>query len=294
MENLTKPRIKENYLTQMERNGYVVLENILPNKLWFKEVFDLFDIFIDASNKEDFQELRKTAFDFLADNDNESYYCGVPSSFRNREIRDDKRYKVYLQWCLEFAESELMRKTQIGQKPDTVFLFDKLKTLETICSKIFWKSIDDIGEKYPEYKAKYSKERALPIIFKLVRYNKRKNKFATDPHYDKSGLSIIVDSDDEKVQWKVGKGKDCLLSDMIAPFEYPNNETDLNHCILFPGLCLEEVDVNLEPTPHYVMPVTDRMYRHSLIAFLLVPGLKGTEKLDTQAKYNHDILKEIN
>ncbi len=287
--------MRTNYLNKFEDRGYAVFNGVLPSMRWFEGVYEDFDRFIDSveSEPEKGLQLRRYAQEWLKEDDHDYYYCNVPCSYRNRLVNDRKRDKVYLQWCYDFSRSALFRGSAIGQESNTIRLCEKLEELEYICSPIFRDCIDDLGRTFPAFAARFDTNRALPVIFKLVRYSLSPLRFATDPHYDKSALSLILNSDDAHVNWKIGKGHSCRLSDMAAPFDYPEDRDQPTDTILFPGLCLRAMDVAVDPAPHCVMPVTDRPYRHSIIAFLLIPGLGNMDALDTQAVYQHDILPEI-
>jgi hypothetical protein len=151
----------------------------------------------------------------------------------------------------------------------------------------------EIGVDSPEHLALYAEDRPLPIIIKMIRYNNSPEQFATDPHYDKSSLSLILNADDDEVRLRLGYGRNCPLSSMFTPLQYPESAQEPNSCVMIPGLCLELAGIDLPPTPHCVMPVDKAAHRHSIIAFLLVPHLEGTDGLDTQAPYVHDVMTNI-
>lgn len=203
--------------------------------------------------------------------------------FANALEINGKDVKSYLQWTLEFSNYVFNQDNSYRR------ISSKLEELQETCSTYFWQVIEEISIEIPGIRNLYVKNRHLPIVFKIIRYRQDKSRLATPPHFDKSSLSMILDSDDNKVQWRVGKGNNCLLSKMHSPFNYPQNPNDKNHTILFPGLCLRSANIEIDPTPHFVMPIYEKPIRHSLIAFLLIPHLKDTEFLETKATYIQDI-----
>ena len=281
------------HLDALDTHGNVVFDRVLPDRVWFKQVYDLYDELYDWLTDETGTELRQAALDWLNVGDNDSYYCGAPCGFRDRKSMQFKRDKAYMQWCLEFARSTQFAETAAGQLPAMQNLSHHMEHLESVCSELFMRVLTDIGEENPDYVARYDMDRPLPIIIKLIRYNKNPTQFATDPHYDKSALSLILNADDDEVRWRLGRGDNCPLSKMTAPFSYPDSPDEPNSCVMFTGLCLERSGVRLAPTPHFVMPVEDNKFRHAVIAFLLTPHLENTDSLNTQAPYIHDVMQDI-
>jgi hypothetical protein len=280
-------------LEAMKTEGYAMFDRVLPDRIWFERTYQLFDELVDGLTDESIEDLRAGAFAWLAVGDNDSYYCGVPSSFRDRKGLSGKRDKAYLQWCLEFARSPQFAATTAGQSPAMRELSERLEELESVCSRLYMDVLREIGAEHPEYLALHAEDRPLPIIIKMIRYNNSPEQFATDPHFDKSALSLILNADDDEVRWRVGRGRNCPLSSMFTPMEYPASAEEPNSCVMIPGLCLELAGVELPPTPHFVMPVVTGEHRHSIVAFLLVPHLQGTDGLSTQAPFVHDIMTNI-
>ncbi|NER97247.1 MAG: hypothetical protein F6J86_25950 [Symploca sp. SIO1B1] len=239
------------------------------------------------------QEWREAAFEWLAKGDNDSYFCGVPAAFRDRAKTEGKRNKAYLQWLLEFSVSPQFAATQVSKFPAMKTITEKLTELHHYCAGQMTPILSELIDVYPQFGERYDPRRPLPLVFKVVRYNHSPGRFATDPHFDKSGLSAILQADDPRVMWRVGKGNPCRLSQAIAPFDYPEDPTAPSPSIIFPGLCLEEAGLEVSPTPHFVLPVEERNYRHSVIAFLLVPHLTNPDNMNTTAPVIQDALYEV-
>lgn len=280
------------YLDMLLHDGFAVFERLLPSRDWFDDLYRITDVLMDSLSDEVAAEWRQSAFDWLSEEDNASYFCGAPPAYRDRAGTEGKRNKAYIQWCLEYARSRQYAETGVASMAHARELTAKLELLHAICSETYVNVLADFEADYPEFVGRYDPERPLPILFKLVRYNRSPRRFATDPHFDKSGFSIILRADDEKVQWRLGKGNPCRISTMTAPIEYPADSADPNPAILFSGLCLEAVGVKVPPTPHFVLPVEQKKYRHSIIAFLLVPHV-DTDNLVTDAPYIQDALMAV-
>lgn len=281
------------YFEILDTDGYVVFDRSLPDRRWFESIYQLYDDFVDGLTPESSAELRQSALAWLQTKNMYNYYCGAPAGFRDRHGMSGKRDKSYLQWCRPFARSAEFTATVAAGTDAMQKLCRRLDYLESVCARLFQGVLDDIGQRYPDYLSRYDPERPLPIIIKMLRYNRNPSQFATDPHNDKSALSLILHADDSSVRWRIGRGKNCPLSAMVAPFAYPESPTASNHSVLFSGLCLEDAGVELPPTPHFVMPVERGDYRHSVVAFLLTPDLPSTATMSTQASFVHDIMENI-
>lgn len=281
------------HLQALRDVGHVVLESAMPSRRWFEELYEATDVLIDELSDAMRSDWQRAALAWLAEGDNDSYFCGVPAAFKDRSGVAGKRNKVYLQWFLEFSRSEFFKNTMVAKLPSARLVSLGIAELHHRCSEHLAPLMSEMMRAYPEFTQRYTSDRPLPISLKLVRYNRSPGKFATDPHFDKSAVSMILQADDPKVHWRIGQGNPCRISQMTAPFEYPDNADAPSPVILFPGLSLQAAGVDIPPSPHFVLPVEDRPYRHSIIAFLIVPHLSNADSLDTTAPTIHDALDGV-
>ena len=94
------------------------------------------------------------------------------------------------------------------------------------------------------------------------------------PHFDKSVLTLIWDSDDDN--------NDCLLicentkNPNLKALKKPERRyaqsVDQTSAILIGGLALPIMRIDVEPTLHGVA-LPKKEYRHAIISFMLLPGI---------------------
>lgn len=278
---------------RLKEKGFLILEDAMPNQCWFDEFYKVADELIDTMDEELTLEWRSAAQDWLKKNDNHDYFCGVPACYRDRTKQSGKRDKVYIQWIYELFLSEQFQATKVAKLPASKILGQYLLELQKRCSEHLQPLMEQLFQTYPDFKKRFHHDRPLPIVMKLVRYNYNENRFATNPHFDKSGISMLLNSNDEKVRWRIGEGNPCPLSSLHAPMEYPQDRETNHPILLIPGLFLQSAGIDVEPTPHCVLPVKNRRHRHSIIAFLMIPHTKNADTMMTDAPTVHDALFEV-
>lgn len=123
-------------------------------------------------------------------------------------------------------------------------------------------------------------ERLLPegrrpaIIVRLIRYEPGPNS-GTKAHHDKSGLSVILDSDDPDEDYFVlGRYGSSSMAELHRPYRHQASRGAWTSAIVFPGLCFQEAGFSwIKPTVHAVRPFSEERQRHAVVGFLLVPYL---------------------
>jgi hypothetical protein len=301
-ERLTreKAQLQDNgkILRDLASQSYVVFKGALPNRCWFNNLYNTYDdvsrLLLETPALLD--EWHRCVESWQRIRDTRQFFCGTPTDFRDRSTRADKRDKEYLQYSLDFATSSAFRDSVLSRNCAVVRLFGMLEELHFACADLFFRVIDSITAEVPEAKSRLLYDgRLAPIIIKVLRYNRRPERFATDPHFDKSALSLLLNSDDKSVSYRLGRyvPSEIRYSELFAPIEYPPNDDQWNDAVLISGLCLREVGLSaLPPTPHSVLPVQDRDVRHSVVAFYLVPYLDTTH-MTTNAPYINDLLPGV-
>jgi hypothetical protein len=215
--------------------------------------------------------------------------------FRDRHGRKNKRAKDYLQFCLSYAHSDAFREAKIANIPEVRELFEKLSDLHFRCVELFAGTVEGICAGSLQLRDRIQPPGNLSlIVIKMLRYSPQAARFATEPHFDKSALSLLLDSDDNEVRYRVAKYElPVRLSQFVAPCEYRSNVGVPGPATIISGLCLREIGLRrFQPSPHFVLPVTGRR-RHSVVAFLLVPGLEGTDQMSTYVDFVNDCLQGV-
>lgn len=276
------------------RYGAHVFPAALPSAQWFSGAYHIFDNLATRfqSDRRFAREWATAVRTWRGRGDNATFYCNVPMEFRDRALRTDKRDKAYLQYCVEFGA--FLRRTRLGADRDVAVLATYFGSLHEICAQLLETALGSICDQpnvLARLRGSYSARRR-PIVFKLVRYNPNLRRFGTNPHYDKSALSLLLHADDDAVSYRLAPHRSGALrcSEMSTPITYPQSPLARNDAVLIPGLCLQHAAIaDIPATPHGVLPVTSTRPRHSIIAFYLVPHL-DTSALSTAVDYiaDHD------
>ncbi len=295
-----KAKIRDNHkiMHDLVTHNYVVFEQALPSRLWFNSLYKFYDdvsrLLLEVPALLD--DWHRCVESWQRTRDTRQFFCAAPTDFRDRSTRTDKRDKEYLQYSLDFAVSDVFQDSSLSKQGAVVNLFGMLEELHFVCAGLFFRAIDSITAAVPEIRPQLLYDsRLAPIIIKVLRYNKNPNRFATDPHFDKSALSLLLNSDDRSVSYRLGKyvTSEIRYSSLFAPIEYPPADSQWNDAVLISGLCLQKIGLGiLPPTPHSVLPVHDRDVRHSIVAFYLVPYL-DTTNMETNAPYINDLLPGV-
>ena len=162
----------------------------------------------------------------------------------------------------------------------------QLEKIHSCVSQIFKDILDCLAQEGCCLHDKFPQDDGLSIILKIVRYEYEDSELPADVHVDKSALTLILDNDDvENNKLVVSRYKDKLMfKDLRQPQrEFDDNPELYTSSILLPGNILQHVGINLNPTPHAVLPFNGS-FRHSLIAFLLIPNV-DTELIGTKVEY---------
>jgi len=278
---------------RLSANGFHIFRDSIPSRRWFEALYVAFDEVLTAIlNSEALEsEWHRCVSEWQDEADTESYYCNVPADFRDRSGRADKRDKSYLQFTLDFAMSDAFANSQLSERDDVRKLFGMLEQLHFLTAELFFKAIKAIDAVAPGTASKMvERTRLAPIVIKLLKYNRNESRFATDPHFDKSALSLVLHSDDPQPTLKIASSRHTRprYSEFFVPMKYPADALSKNSALLINGICLNAIGLEaFPPTPHSVPPVTDRPHRFSVVAFYLVPHL-DTSKLCTVAPFMND------
>ena len=150
-----------------------------------------------------------------------------------------------------------------------------------MAKKFFTVILDSIEQDYPGIKKlMYGNNQELTVITKIVRY-KNTDNWHEKPHFDKCGLTLIWDNDDDHKSLMICED---TLHPTKAALRLPKrnyaNQNDVTSALLIGGLCFKSQGIDINPTLHYVAPIKNE-YRHSLISFLLIPGI-DTSNIKTE------------
>ena len=273
---------------KLKTKGFYELANYKYLQSDYNKLYARVDDFIEmmANDKTFHDHMQKTENEFLSDATQSKRYCYAPPSFRNYLENKQKRdSKIYFQFIKEHYEQlkkehgELL----VANPKSAEFLEDMLK-VDTISKEIFGKTIDLLEEKHPGIKAKmYGPHKELTVITKVVRYEKPRlnfdsiltpDKWGTPAHFDKSGLSLIWNSDDDNDDSLLicENTQKPSLKELYKPVRLYSHKDNMTSTIMIPGAAFHKIDIDIKPTLHGVAPIT-KQNRHAIISFLLIPDI---------------------
>ncbi|HEV8715456.1 MAG TPA: 2OG-Fe(II) oxygenase family protein [Candidatus Binatia bacterium] len=260
--------------------GYLEVPNALPDQRFFDHLYGLFEEFIEAiqNNLELERQIDAIGEEWLHHPDNFFFFSEAPPKFQDRTRRDDKADKLYAQFYFEFFCFLTERYGDLlGKFRSLRCFYSSLACLHYIALGVFLPLIRALDRTNPGLERRlFPEHRVPPIMIKILRYNSNTN-WGTLPHYDKSGLSLIMNSDDANDEnFVVGRHGDGILkpSDLKQPVRTSTPSNGRTSGIVIPGMCLQEAGFRrLKPTPHAVLPVTKSTNRHAVVAFWLVPEI---------------------
>ena len=286
------PKSHPSIAASLIERGFHVFTDALPAADWFTILYSRYDDLANLIQREpELLKIWEQAIEQWRDEgDNRGFYCSIPPVFKDRSGRKGKRNKSYLQYCLDFANSAAFRNSPLALRKEISAIFELLGELHFRCVALFQQALRSICENEAELARFAASDRLSPIIFKLLRYNPDPKRFGSGPHFDKSGLSLLLHADDPVVSYRVGPYRDDVFkyTELVKPMDYPNHSTEPNHAVLVSGSCLREVGFsNFGPSPHSVLPIGGTTPRHSIVAFMVVPFLK-TDKLTTNPAFTND------
>lgn len=267
-------------LNDFSNQGYHEMHNPYAGKDFFDLTYatlDKFEIFIE-NNPVWFEKLSQAENVYLNSSANNLY--GNPPIGYVDERKSGKNKKLYF----HYTENYDLFLTE--HYPELIAFSSEFQQLLEISRKLLSLSKNQIEEALVEIDTEiplsdhmyYSIDK-LAILVKIVRYEKS-NFSGSNPHYDFSGLSILLDNsevDSEKETLLIAPYKeDLVFEDFSRPIRKYERLNTSSSALLIPGLALKHLQINIEPTPHAVLKQDQT--RHAIIVFAMIPDIKLTYK----------------
>lgn len=262
----------------------------IANRQFVKNDYDIlykeYDHFIElmSGNTEILAIITQSETEFFEIEGEGNRYCSAPPSYRD-PMRHAKKInnRIYFQFIKEHYDLLLKKYPQIfRQDPSLGIFFETLLIVDRMAKEYFTGILDNLEKIHPTIKGTmYGAHRELTVITKIVRYQQI-DDWHEKPHFDKSGLTLIWDSDDDNHDSLMvcSNSHEPKKEALKLPHRFFGKERDISSTLLITGLCLGAAGYDLKPTLHYVGPIKNK-YRHSLISFLLVPDI-DTKALKTE------------
>lgn len=255
-------------------SGYLELKNTYLTLPFYTNLYKSFDLFIkELKNKPDLQiQLSEAEKKFRA-SANGKFFCSVPLGAKDRTHCEEKDNKYYFQFTQKYYQALKMNCPKLFlQHPILNVFLNELQTAQQACERMFDQILDHLRGQDTVLDERMRKEGKLAVVLKILTYYGKDNS-GTSPHYDKSGLTLILDNDDQGPE-------SLVLSPYRAQFEssklspvtrlYQKN-TRQSSAILLPGALLKHLGSSIMPTPHAVRSFQKNV-RHAMIAFALTPN----------------------
>lgn len=261
----------------LQAQGFCELANKQFLKLDYSNLYNEYDYFINimSNNSEVSEIITQSEGDFILIEDQGSRYCSAPPSYRDPNRHAKINNRIYFQFIKEHYELLLVNSSKIfSDDPNLHKFFDALLNVDKMAKHYFENILNDLEKNHPGIKSTmYGKHKELTVITKIVRYH-HIDDWHENPHFDKSALTLIWDSDDDNhdslmVCSNIHEPRKEALK---VPHRLYGKEKEVSSTLLIMGLCSGFVGYDLKPTLHYVRPIKHE-YRHSLISFLLVPDI---------------------
>jgi len=266
----------------LQQMGFLEIENVDLLRRDYTGLYREYDNFIDLidTDKEFFSALSRSEKEFVIDVDNCVRYCAAPPSYRNPNLHSKKiNNRIYFQYIKEHYDLIKQDYPDVLQKSGC--FLNHLTLVDQISKKYFATIIASLESRCPGItKIFYGNNKELTVVTKIVRYQKTQD-WHEKPHFDKSGLTIIWDNDDNHQSLMLCKDtKNPTRAGLELPTRLFAESINSTSALLIGGLCLKALSYDIKPTLHYVGPIKNE-YRHSVISFLLVPGI-DTSAMQTE------------
>jgi hypothetical protein len=254
-----------------KNSGYLEVKNTYLTLPFYTKLYEAFDLFIEEFKQNIYLQLQLSQAEqnFRA-SDVGKFFCSVPLGAKDRTQYGEKDSRYYFQFTQKYAH--MLKKTLPNlflQNPILNDFFDKLEIVHQSCEHMFDQILHHLHGQDSVLDKAMRKEEKMAIVLKIVTYYGENNSGSL-PHYDKSGLTLILDNDDEGPESFVFcPYRAQFESSKLAPVTrlYQKN-TFQSSAVLIPGTLLKHLGSQIMPTPHAVRSF-QKTVRHALIAFAL-------------------------
>jgi hypothetical protein len=266
--------IEANIWKEVLERGAAPIPAPLPPPVW-NRLYGALDAFANflAAHDEYADVFDRTAKAWQVESGLDLHFSGYFSPYyRNRVGQAGKDQKQIFQFCEPYFRYLANRHPELlALAPFARLAEGSLAALYSVYSAVL-PLIDALRNVDKELLAALRPHNALPpIAIRLLQYE-GDSQFFTDPHVDKSAITIITDTDDSV-------DDPCLVFGPLAPAtpllsQYAPMIKRKDESLLFLGAAAREAGfAAFRPAPHAVRPSREHRIRHSAIFFWLLPGI---------------------
>lgn len=261
------------FMDGFKENGYVELRNDDVLRDDYDSLYEAYDVFYSDFKKDELlrQFLIEADKDFKSQ-DVAKPFANAPVGYRYSE-NHGKNNKSFYHFTKEYYEFLLKKENpSVESFLSLKRLLEKLSIVDSYSRHNFSNLINKInGEVNGLKDIMYGGTENLTIITKVVRYEKSSGSLSSHPHYDFSGLTLMLDNsdiNDENLLLSPYRSEITLDSFKKVSRIYGNSK-DYSSCLFIPGLALKLKNLSVPPTPHMVLAIEKP--RFALISFAMVP-----------------------
>ena len=276
--------------TDILRTGFARIPQTLPRTAW-SHLYEGFDDFTsslgDAALIADFNSEAKR---WQKASGLQQFFGGYFSPYyRDTTNQAGKDQKRILQICEPFyrfvyengsplLENEKYRRVLDGMM---AALYSTMAGFEPYINAL--KEIDPKA-----YRALVPQTGLPPVALRLLSYS-ADAALATNPHVDKSAITIIADTDDSLENSKLVYCGSSNSDRMLMLSDFKSFDAEAGECVVFLGAALEEAGhPEFKALPHAVQPVISSTPRHSAVFFWLLPG-QDMETFNTTVPFEDNL-----
>lgn len=273
-----------NYLEQLKEEGFVEVKNPHVIKKEYNAIYETFELVIAEAHKNSkFAETLKRLEKEFQNTDYKEVFCGAPAGCYRDCTPQERKFdnKKYFQFSSEFHTFVRHHHGEILEEyPLFRTLLTQLENVDSGSKKIFGRLLTSFENTHPTVlHAMYgNRGKDLTVITKVLSYDPSAKELGTAPHYDKSGLTLILDNDDAVNDRLVLSAyqQEFDFSKLKAPTRQFENSAAYSSALFIVGSLLQHQSISIQPTPHAVLPFQSQHNRHSLISFALLPHIDMT------------------
>lgn len=275
--------------TEILNNGVSKIPAPLPKTVW-RRLYELFDAFSNslAEQPDALKSYNSEAKAWQMESGLAKYYGGYFSPyFRDTSSQKGKDNKRIVQICEPYYRFLTERRSRLL---DNELYFELLEAMMSAlfssCAGFlpFISALKGIDSSLFELLS--PSEMLPPVSIRLLSYD-TDFQMATNPHLDKSAITVIADNDDPDGEARliVGSPKMDGRSNLSS---YRSVPTNAGESIIFLGAALREAGMTKYlPLPHAVLPFEGKM-RHSAIFFWHLPNVE-MQNFDTKLEVEDDL-----
>lgn len=256
------------------QEGFATVPSPLSKTAW-NRIYALFDAFVDSVSLDPsaMQAFNDSAKEWQVRSGLSPYFASYFSPyFRDTNHKQGKDQKRIIQMCEPYSRYLDQAKSPLLDNHFYRALLDGLMAALYSTVAAIEPLLGELREDYPDvYNALVPDANLPPVALRLLSYSSD-NAFATNPHVDKSAVTVIVDTDDPIEDPKLVYAPPTVIGTCPKLSHFRPVMRAENGAVMFLGAALQQAGYSeFTPLPHAVRPFRSAGLRHSAVFFWLLP-----------------------